>query len=71
MGYPYDEVEDSYEDTDFQRKMMKMSLKDLKQRNIMKNNSKQKKEEEKKQSEPNGPGQGHDEEEMMQVTIAK
>lgn len=50
---------------------MKMSLKDLKQRNIMKNNSKQKKEEEKKQSEPNGPGQGHDEEEMMQVTIAK
>lgn len=48
MGYPYDSEEDVYEDTDFQKKMMKMSLQELKQRNIMKNKSKKNKEEEKK-----------------------
>jgi hypothetical protein len=52
MGYPYDSEEDLLEDTDFQKKMMKLSLVDLKQRHIIKNKmgpaGNKKKEEEKK-----------------------
>ena len=32
MGYPYDSEEDVFEDTDFQKKMMKLSLQQLQQR---------------------------------------
>lgn len=75
MGYPYDSEEDLLEDTDFQKKMMKLSLVDLKQRHIIKNKmgpaGNKKKEEEKKQSESNGPGQGADEEDVMEITVMK
>lgn len=36
MGYAYDSEEDVFEDTDFQKKMMKLSLEELQQRNIIK-----------------------------------
>lgn len=36
MGFPYDSEEDVIEDTDFQKKMMKLSLQQLQQRNIIK-----------------------------------
>lgn len=64
MGYAYDSEEDVFEDTDFQKKMMKLSLADLKQRNIIKNKMGPKKEEQ-KQSESNGPN----EEDNMTVTL--
>ena len=36
MGYAYDSEEDVFEDTDFQKKMMKLSIQQLQQRNIIK-----------------------------------
>lgn len=74
MGYPYDSEEDVYEDTDFQKKMMKLSLVELKQRNIIKNKmgpTGSKNKEEKKQSESNGPGQGTYQEDEMEITPMK
>jgi len=71
IGYPYDSEEDVFEDTDFQKKMMKLSLQELQQRNIIKKKQMGKKEEEAKQSEPNGPvGQkaaAEQEEDDMQI----
>ena len=59
IGYPYDSEEDVFEDTDFQKKMMKLSLQELQQRNIIKKKQMgtTKKDEEEKQSESdkNGP----------------
>ena len=57
MGFAYDDEEDYYEDTAFQKKMMKLSLQELQQRNIIQKNKQGKapKEEEQKQSEQNGP----------------
>ena len=60
MGYPYDSEEDVFEDTDFQKKMMKLSLQQLQQRKVIKKKqstmglspAKTAKEEEEKQSEP-------------------
>ena len=76
MGYPYDSEEDAYEDTAFQKKMMKLSLQQLQQRNIIKKKqlggspTKAAKEEEGKQGEANGPNQAAFEDELddMQIT---
>ena len=77
LGYPYDSEEDVFEDTDFQKKMMKLSLQQLQQRNIIKKkqmggaNSPAKipKDEEAKQGDKNGPGQtAQDDLDDMEIT---
>lgn len=77
MGYPYDSEEDVFEDTDFQKKMMKLSLQQLQQRNIIKKKqmgganspSKIPKDEEAKQGDKNGPGQtAQDDLDDMEIT---
>lgn len=35
VGYPYDSMEDEHDDTQFQKKIMKLSLQELKQRNVV------------------------------------
>lgn len=64
MGFAYDSEDDVFEDTDFQKKMMKLSLQELQQRNIIKKNKQgggsssspaKPGKEESKTSEQNGP----------------
>ena len=63
MEYAYDSEEDVFEDTAFQKKMMKLSLQELQQRKIIKKKQMgsspakaEAKHEDEKQPEPNGPG---------------